>query len=147
MQKKKKKKKKTALCGLCHFWPTVSSLLHMYEGRDGAEHNQWACHCGSLPQKTTDTSLSRWRESTHPERGQLDIVQSHLQHVFHVLVSQNASCVSILFVWQTSFRWRLNWGKLQRLIKREKIPEEVALTWVQSHKGTQLLLVSASNQY
>ncbi len=43
--------REAAFCGLCQFWPAVSSLLHMYEGRDRTEHNQWACHCSSLPQK------------------------------------------------------------------------------------------------
>lgn len=56
-----------ALCGLCQFWPAVSSLLHMYEGRDRTEHYQWACHCSSLPQKQL-THLYLADESQHTQK-------------------------------------------------------------------------------
>lgn len=69
-----------ALCGLCQFWPAVS-LLHMYEGRDGAEHNQWACRCSSLPQKQL-THLYLADESQHTQKEGSWIVSKAIVNIF-----------------------------------------------------------------
>lgn len=79
-----------ALCGLCQFWPAVPSPLHMYEGRDRTEHNQWACHCSSLPQKQL-THLYLTDESWYTQKEGSWILS---KAIFNIFVS--------LFLWNVN---------------------------------------------